>query len=142
MSPRYGHTEPEQKLHDRRCAIMGTEISKSPSHDDSVTITCPACGGAFVPIGKQLWCSKACRSRGYRHRQRSDTPPVVLQAPMPRRTFTVYQCDSCDARALGEQRCDNCGTFMRGIGFGGLCPCCDQPVAAIELLPDATEARA
>lgn len=121
---------------------MGTEIPESPSRDDSVTITCSACGIAFVPVGRQLWCSNTCRSRGYRLRQKSDTPPVVLQVAVPRRTYTVYQCDSCDTRSLGEQRCENCGIFMRRIGFGGLCPCCEEPVAAIELVPDAIEHRA
>ena len=121
---------------------MCTEISKFPSRDDSATVTCPACGIAFTPVGRQLWCSNTCRSRGYRRRQRSDTPPVVLLVPTPRKPFTVYQCDSCDTRALGGQRCESCGGFMRRIGYGGLCPCCDGPVAAIELVPDAIERRA
>jgi len=51
----------------------------------------------------------------------------------PRRPSTVYACDDCDIRQLGVQRCD-CGSFMRRIGFGGICPCCDEAVAFDELL--------
>jgi hypothetical protein len=52
----------------------------------------------------------------------------------------VYECDTCGARALGEQRCEECSTFMRRIGLGGLCPACDAPVAAKELI-DVVETR-
>ena len=40
---------------------------------------------------------------------------------------------SCDTRALGEQRCDDCNTFMRAIGIGGQCPECLFPIAITEL---------
>jgi len=36
--------------------------------------------------------------------------------------MTVYACPTCDARALGEQYCHDCNTFMHGIGIGGTCP--------------------
>ena len=113
----------------------------SPSRYDSATTSYPACGVAFVAAGRQLWCSNACRSAGYRRRRKLATPPVVLLVSPPRRSFTVYQCDSCDIRHLGQQRCDSCGSFMRRLGYGGLCPCCDEPVAATELVPDAQENR-
>jgi hypothetical protein len=45
----------------------------------------------------------------------------------------VYICDTCDTRALGQQRCEDCNTFMRAAGIGGLCPCCNEPVAVAEL---------
>ena len=116
-----------------------TASEKTPSRHDGVTITCPACGGAYVALGRQRWCSEACRSAGYRQRRQAMEPLLELPVPSPRRARSVYQCDTCDARALGEQRCEACGTFMRRIGFGGLCPCCDEPVAAIELVPEAKE---
>ena len=52
----------------------------------------------------------------------------------PRRPITVYECDGCGARAVGQQRCEDCGTFMRKLGLGGPCPHCDEPVAVVELL--------
>ena len=119
-----------------------TAVPDYPSRNDSVTTLCPACGVAFVSVGRQLWCSNACRSAGYRRRRKVATPPVVLSVPAPHRSSTVYQCDSCDIRYLGEQRCESCGSFMRRLGYGGLCPCCNEAVAAIELVPEAKESRA
>ena len=116
-------------------------MTKTPSRHDSVTMTCPVCRADFVPVGRQRWCSGRCRAAGYRQRKQVESPAVVIPALMPRRPQSVYACDACDTRALGEQRCESCGSFMRRIGFGGLCPCCDEPVAAIELVPDATERR-
>ena len=112
----------------------------TPSRHDSVTMTCPGCGRDFVPMGRQRWCSGACRSAGYR-RRKAVVSAVAVPALIPRRDHSVYACDSCDTRSLGMQRCEDCGSFMRRIGFGGLCPCCEEPVAAIELVPDATERR-
>ena len=63
-----------------------------------------------------------------------------LEAPAPgrharrRRPVTVYQCEACGARAVGRQRCEECGTFMRKLGLGGPCPHCDEPVTVTELL--------
>jgi hypothetical protein len=53
---------------------------------------------------------------------------------MPARSITVYACDACGTRALGQQRCEDCGSFMRRIGVGGNCPSCDEPVAVSDLL--------
>ena len=41
--------------------------------------------------------------------------------------MTVYICDSCDSRALGQQYCPDCHTFMRAAGIGAECPCCSSP---------------
>jgi predicted amidophosphoribosyltransferase len=46
----------------------------------------------------------------------------------------VYECEGCGIRLLGEQRCEECGSFMRRVGRGGLCPCCDQPITLEEIL--------
>jgi hypothetical protein len=48
--------------------------------------------------------------------------------------MTVYACDICDARALDIQRCDECNAWMRAVGVGGVCPGCDEPITAKELL--------
>jgi hypothetical protein len=49
---------------------------------------------------------------------------------------TVYECDGCGARTLGEQYCDECRTFMRRVGVGGCCPACSEPIAYQELTRD------
>jgi hypothetical protein len=103
----------------------------SPVRDDTATITCPTCGEAFTPEGRQRHCSTRCRQRAWRRRRTAPTEPVV--GPVD----TVYACPSCDARYLGAQRCDDCNVFARRLGPGGLCPCCDEPVAISDLFtPD------
>jgi len=110
---------------------------QTPSCHDNVTTPCPACGSPFTPIGRQIWCSEACRAAGYRRRKQADRPAIALPDPRPRRTFTVYECEHCSLRALGQQRCDECGTFMRKVGVGGHCVHCDEPLAVTELLDTA-----
>lgn len=59
----------------------------------------------------------------------------ALPPDTPRRPATVYACDGCDARQLGQQRCEEYRTLMRRIGIGGLCPFCDEPVKGHRDLP-------
>jgi transcription elongation factor Elf1 len=99
----------------------------NPVRDDPATITCPICGNAFVPQGRQQHCSTRCRQRAWRRRRTAPVEPVVA------RVDTVYECPTCDARYLGVQRCDDCNIFARRLGPGGLCPCCDEPVAISDL---------
>ncbi len=109
-------------------------MSQTPSCHDAVTIPCPACGRPFAPIGRRRYCCDACKAAAYRRRREIDQPIVVVARRQPRRPITVYECDGCGARALGVQRCDECGTFMRRVGLGGLCPCCDAAVGVDELV--------
>jgi len=53
---------------------------------------------------------------------------------VPAKATTVYECDSCAQRYLGEQRCPDCNTWCRRIGPGGSCPHCDEPVAIDDIL--------
>ncbi len=95
--------------------------------DDTATTACPVCGVAFVPEGRQRFCSTGCRQTAWRRQRSAPAEPVVARAD------TVYACPSCDARYLGEQRCDDCNTWCRRLGPGGPCPCCDEPVAISDL---------
>lgn len=106
--------------------------SRNDSRNDTA-IPCPACGQPFTPAGRRRWCSDACRQAAWRRRQTHQ--PVAepgLQQPT-RRDATVYECPDCGERYLGQQRCDDCGTFCRRIGPGGACPHCDGPVAISDL---------
>jgi hypothetical protein len=99
--------------------------------DDTATTACPVCGLAFGTQGRQQFCSTLCRQIAWRRRRQAPVEPLVA------RSDTVYLCPSCDARYLGEQRCEECNTWCRRVGPGGLCPCCDEPVAVADLLtPD------
>jgi hypothetical protein len=99
--------------------------------DDTATTACPVCDVAFEPEGRQRFCSTGCRQMAWRRRRLAPVEPVVA------RCDTVYMCPNCEARYLGGQRCDECNTWCRRLGPGGLCPCCDEPVALTDLLtPD------
>jgi hypothetical protein len=105
-----------------------------PSGDDGMPMVCPVCQGPFAPSGRRVYCSAACKASAYRRRQGARAPeplpPVRLRRPL-----TVYECGSCGERAVGEQYCEDCGTFRSRVGLGGLCPNCDEPVAVSDLLP-------
>jgi len=95
---------------------------------------CAGCQRSFSPVGRQRFCSEACRVAVYRRYQRATTVPVVGTRSTPRAPIAVYACDGCGARAVDERRCEGCQTTMRRIGLGGWCPGCGAPVAVDELL--------
>ena len=103
----------------------------SAVRDDTATTACPVCAACFEPEGRQRFCSTGCRQQAWRRNRTAPGEPVAAH------TDTVYQCPACDARYLGEQRCHDCNTWCRRLGPGGLCPCCDEPIAITDLLdPD------
>jgi Zn finger protein HypA/HybF involved in hydrogenase expression len=110
-------------------------VSHIPLRADGVTMTCPVCQGPFAPSGRRVYCSPACKEAGYRRRKSARLVAVPLPPLRPRGPLSVYECPSCGGRAVGEQRCEVCGTFMSRLGFGGPCPHCDEPVALSDLLP-------
>jgi hypothetical protein len=105
----------------------------SPLRNDDVTIRCPCCGRLFTPVGRQRWCSDACRQAAHRRRHQPPTLPQPLPPSRPLRPGTVYVCPHCDQRYLGQQRCPDCNVFCQRVGYGGHCPNCDEPVAHDEL---------
>ncbi|KJF15524.1 hypothetical protein [Acidithrix ferrooxidans] len=109
--------------------------ARSPLRHDSVTIVCPVCGSNFGPSGRRTYCSDACRALAYRRRRdMGGIPPVTAPKSQSRREFTVYECNRCGTRSLGEQRCEDCHIFMTRVGIGGYCPSCDEPVSINDLL--------
>ena len=111
----------------------------TPLRHDAVTIPCPHCGRPFTPAGKRRYCTDACKAAAYRRRHQATATPVIVPPTRPRKPITVYECDDCGTRALGQQHCDQCRTFMRRIGLGGHCPHCDEPVAITDLLDEGGE---
>ena len=110
-----------------------------PSRDDTgttaATSTCPVCASPFVAVGRQVFCSAACRKRA--HRRRHAVPATTAPAGARRRDHTVYECGECAQRQLGVQRCADCGVFGTAVGLGGHCPHCQEPVTVAELdLPE------
>ena len=97
---------------------------------------CRTCGRTFPAQGRKAYCDDACRQRGFRLRQRpSDEIGLGLATRLPK-TAIVYQCPECEARCLGQQRCDDCGVFMKRLGPGGACPHCEEAVAVADLIAE------
>ena len=110
------------------------DTDQADATDAGVTTTCPSCQHPFSPVGQQRFCCDACRVADYRRRQEAAPAPVMTPRSERRQPLTVYVCDGCGARAVGEQRCEECQIPMRRIGLGGRCPCCHEPLAVDELL--------
>ncbi len=124
-----------------------TPTSENPVCDDTrndsppappvrTCLLCPAARSS----GRGRYCSAACRQRAFRLRH---TPYLLLdeqplRAGLRRRALlaahTIYECPTCDARFLGEQRCPECNRFCRALGLGGACPECEHPVLLSDLL--------
>ena len=115
-------------------ADVGPGPGRFPSRDDDGTTSCPVCRRSFTPIGRQVFCSTACRKSAFRRRHQQGGAAVTVPAGRPRREFTVYECPDCGGRQLGEQRCESCGTFTRRVGIGGECPHCSEAVAISDLV--------
>jgi hypothetical protein len=104
------------------------------SRNVSVTATCLVCDRPLPAGRKRTTCSDACRQALWRKRNQPESTPPALPAAEPRKAHTVYECPDCDARLLGSQFCEDCHTFMRRLGAGGISPCCGEPVTFDELL--------
>lgn len=109
---------------------------KSPSRNTTVTARCRACAASLPTANRsRQWCSDACRQAAWRRRHQTPTAATPeLPTTRSRRADTIYQCPECETRLLGEQRCEDCGSFMHRLGPGGLCPCCEEPITIDELL--------
>jgi len=134
-----GPDQPRDRTNDKGDTMKpGQHPPAQPWRDDGATKLCPVCQHRFKAVGQAQYCSDGCRKKAWRLRHRTAAVPVVVPAPgVPRRSLTVYACQACDTKALGVQRCEDCGAFMTRLGFGGECPCCSEPVAICELLDDA-----
>ena len=105
--------------------------SDSPSRHDSLSgVRKGLCFSRSAALVLVVLRDSAVKGRWY--------PQWPIPCSFPVGDHSVY---ACDTRCLGQQRCEDCGVFMRRIGFGGLCPCCDEPVATIELVPKVSECR-
>lgn len=100
------------------------------------------CQVSFDPAPNQRYCSKVCRDTAWRRRRQAPAAPIDVPPQLPRRPFTVYECEACGTRSVDNQRCEDCGSFMRRIGLGGSCPHCDGAVAVADLLDGGGGAKA
>jgi hypothetical protein len=113
-------------------------MTEAPYRNDGATMPGPRCARPFPPLGRQRDCSAACRQATWRRRHAPRLPELPRRVP---RAGTVYECPTCAARFLGEQRCPDCQQLCRRIGPGGPCPQCDEPVALTDLLNGQPDVR-
>ena len=120
-------------------------MSERPCDDDNTTTTtpepeagrplCPVCWAPFTRIGRQRYCTDACRKAAWTRRHAA--PPsveTIVPQPIRRRDTTIYECASCESHYHAQQWCHDCNQPCTRVGLGGLCPNCDEPVAITDLL--------
>ena len=118
------------------------DAARTPCRDDTATTTpperCPICQNTFQRIGRQRFCSDACRKTAWRRRHLAPAPaPPVAPVGKRQRDVTIYACPDCETRYFAQQWCPDCNRPCRRIGLGGLCPNCDEPVTVNDLFhPD------
>lgn len=130
------HDHPKMVAGGTACGLdePAGQATKVPSRNDPETLACPVCTAVFAPVGRQRYCSPACRQAGWRARHSMPaTAPVVVPAGASRRTITVYECLECDSRFLGQQWCFDCNRPCVRIDIGGLCPHCDEPITISDI---------
>jgi len=115
-------------------------LSYSSASPVVVSRACPACGGT-PPSTRSVYCKAACKQLAYRLRRRtlhSTVDPAFLRQELLRRRLlvahTVYECQRCGERFLGERRCGDCNVYARSIGLGGSCPDCETVILLADLL--------
>ncbi len=114
---------------------MNTVSDDTATIATTMTTPCLRCGVAFDRLGRQRFCSTACRQSAWRQRRAAPIEPIVSKADV------VYECPDCDTRYLGDQRCDVCNRWCRRVGPGGCCPSRDAPVAITDILTPEQLAR-
>lgn len=108
-------------------------------NDTRPTTPCPVCQTPFTPVGRQRYCTPACRQAAWRarHPQPAPQPADSITPGPPRRATTVYQCPVCDTRYLGQQWCSDCHHPCTRLGPGARCPHCDEPITINDILDEA-----
>jgi hypothetical protein len=69
-------------------------------NDGGTTTAGVVCGRVFRRVGRQRFCSTACRQTAWRRRHPTSLPSIPPRSPRP---STVYECPACETRYLGEQ---------------------------------------
>jgi hypothetical protein len=90
---------------------------------------------------RAIYCSAACKQRRYRDHH-ATTRRAKVGIPTPERArsdrvaHTVYECSHCGERFVGLRQCPDCTLFLPGLGIGGVCIHCDEPLLVTDLLGD------
>ncbi len=95
----------------------------------------PARGGTRLSFGSVPCAWRRTRSPSREVRRLSGHPGSPPAGCWDRIVAQLAEAGQGRLRspALGEQRCEECNTFMRSLGLGGLSPCCGDPITVEEL---------
>jgi hypothetical protein len=107
---------------------------RNDTRNDTQPMACPVCATTFTPTRRQRYCTPACRQAAWRARHPNPRPATVVPARTRRRDITVYQCQECDTRYLGQQYCHHCHQPCQRVDYGALCPQCDTPITISDIL--------
>ena len=143
-TPRYCKASHRQRAHEARQAAKLTGPNNlgalaAAHHDTTTAVTSgrrPDWRHAFLTLADAVAATITATPTPPQLARHPAEPPPEPRPPKPARSVpadTVYECPSCEQRYLGVRRCDDCNTFCRRIGPGGLCPHCDAPVAQQDL---------
>ena len=98
-------------------------VPATPSRDDPETIPCPVCQRHFAAVGRQAYCSTACRKTAFRRRHQDPPAAIVIRAARPRHEYTIYECPQLRAApARPGSAATTAAIFGRRIGNRGPCP--------------------
>ena len=105
-----------QASHPTSPVRYGSRYGSSDPADAPSQRSCPVCR-ATVTSARARYCSDACKQRAYRLRLPDrmpldlDTLVADLRSRQALVAHTVYECPTCEARFLGDQRCPDCHVF-------------------------------
>jgi hypothetical protein len=92
-------------------------------NDHRPSATCLACGRQFVPRGRQLHCSDACRQRAFRNRHQRPRTTRGTAVTASLTEHTQYECAACGELYFGERWCHDCQRPCRRVGLAFQCDC-------------------
>jgi predicted nucleic acid-binding Zn ribbon protein len=105
-----------QASHPTSPVRYGSRYGPSDPADAQPRRSCPVCQTP-ITSARARYCSDACKQRAYRLRQTDRTPlaldalTAALRSRQALTAQTVYECPTCEARLLSQQRCPDCHVF-------------------------------
>ena len=102
----------------------------APVRDDTATMTSRGVRGSPSPAPATDAGARRAADSGPGAAAGAPTPPL------PAKRTTVYQCDSCGERALGDRSAKTARPSCDRVGPGGPYPHCDELVALQDIIND------
>ena len=98
---------------------MTTPQPQPPSCHDTVTTNCPVCGRKFTPLGRQAYCSGACRAAAYRRRRDGAGRPSSCPPPSPAGPSPSTNATAAAPETLGPNTAATATPSCAALASGG-----------------------